>query len=272
MAITNLADYKSAVATPHQGVAFSKGTSTARAGIWSSLFTVAFATGAAPGANAQCSYSTAGAINGYIDAATLNILGVESSGGFLSTTQTGGAFMLVDRLTHCSGLNATLNTEQAIGSVSLPRYTSGVGVMAAIEVYTLIGGSTTTGTLKYNNAAGTPVANLVSYQFGIGGNSGQQAQSIIPIGLASGDNGVTKAQSVTLTATTGTAGDFGVTLFKPLLLLNAAPFTDTKTVDMIVGMACQCAAVQTSACLTWLSLGYTTTAPSITGVLKLVEF
>lgn len=125
-----------------------------------------------------------------------------------------GLILLVDRLAHIGGLNATTTTPQTVAFPALTRFTSGVGVWAAAEIYTAIGATGTTLTISYTNTV--PTAGQTSSAITFGGAGWNSAQRILPISLEAGDLGVTAVASATVLATTGTAGNFGVTLYKTL--------------------------------------------------------
>lgn len=133
-----------------------------------------------------------------------------------------GAFLIVDRIAHIGGLSGALNTAQTVSFPSLTRFTSGVGVWAAIEIYTAIGASATTATISYSNTV--PTSGRTSPAIAVGAASFNNPRTVFPFGYASGDVGVTQVASVTLAASTGTAGSFGITLFKTLGFL---PFNNT---------------------------------------------
>jgi hypothetical protein len=172
--------------------------------------------GSAPGSTpATCSRTTQGAIR------IANATGGRTNyltGGFISSTGSGNA-ILIDRLAHVSGLSGTTTTEQSFSSsLTLPaRASDGVGVLAALEVYSQIGTSGTSFQLKYTNTA--DATGQLSPVTSIGGTSNRNAQLWRTIPLASGDLGVKSGQSVDLLASTGTVGDFGITLFKVIAMI-----------------------------------------------------
>jgi hypothetical protein len=86
-----------------------------------------------------------------------------------------------------------------------------------MEIYTQIGSSLTSFQFNYTNTDDT--TGRLSPSIAIGGTSGRNAQLWRPIALASGDLGVKSGQSVDLLATTGTAGDFGITLYKVIAMI-----------------------------------------------------
>lgn len=188
---------------------FSKASVATTAGRWYSHWKSAGvpAAGATPasGAGEAPTSATTGAIkfsnpSGSDKKHLLRLL----AGGSVS-----GILMLVDRLVHTSGLSGTSVAAQAVNSVALTRRTDGVGVMVAIEVYTALGATPRTATISYTN------------QDGVAGRSGTisipatalASEFIGPMTLQADDTGVLSVQTVTLSGSTGTAGDFGVTLY-----------------------------------------------------------
>lgn len=136
-----------------------------------------------------------------------------------------GTLMLCDRLWQNSGIDITLNTEQTFtGSATIPsRDANGASlgdqVYAGVEVSTATGAGTPTLTLKYTNQAG--VANQTATNI-VSTVASSIAGTFYPIGLAAGDTGIQKAQSLTLSAT-WTSGTIHVVLYRVLarLELNA---------------------------------------------------
>ena len=127
-----------------------------------------------------------------------------------------GSYTLCDRLTHTGTLDGTLTTEQTtnLPTAPLPRFTDGKGVLMALEIYSTLGTSITTATVKYTNSDG--VSGQVSPPFQIGGTGFRETNRLLLIPFQSGDSGVRSVESVTLAGSTGAVGNFGVTLFKPL--------------------------------------------------------
>jgi hypothetical protein len=102
-----------------------------------------------------------------------------------------------------------------MGTISLSRYTSGEGVYIGITIYTAVGSTATTLNVSYTNSQGTSgrTGTVV-----FGGTGFNEANRMLLVPLASGDTGVLSVQSVRAQASTGTTGNFGVTLFKPLFM------------------------------------------------------
>lgn len=140
-------------------------------------------------------------------------------GAFIQSANNDTGLMLIDRLSHQGGLSGTVTTSQTtnLPTAALTRYTSGVGVYAALEVYTAIGATNATWTVVYTNQAGTG-SRSVTFILDLTPSLG----SFIPIPLQGTDTGVKSVESLTLTPSTGTAGNFGITLYKPLAWIPAA--------------------------------------------------
>lgn len=131
-----------------------------------------------------------------------------------------GALMLADRLVHSAGLSGTSTSRQTTGlpTAALPRHTSGDGVFAYLTAWSAIGSTATTATVEYTNEDGDAKTTTVV----IGGSGEREAGALLPIPLAAGDRGVRSVEAVTLAATTGTAGNFGIVLAKPVAIIPAA--------------------------------------------------
>ncbi len=143
---------------------------------------------------------------------------------FQAQTTIAGTILLVDRLWHNSGIDVTSTAEQTFtSSAQIPARdangtTTGNGVFAGLEVVTALGAGTPTISFKYTNQAGTAGqvgANTVSTV------ASSIAGSFYPIGLAAGDLGVQKAQSITLSATM-TSGTVSLVLYRVLARLPLA--------------------------------------------------
>jgi hypothetical protein len=182
-----------------------------------------------------------------------------------------GGMLLVDLLNVSGGLNATLTTAQTtnLPTAALTRYTNGEGVMAGIVVYTQIGSTATTVTISYTNSAGTSGRTSTATSFG--GSGFREVGVLIPIPLQAGDTGVESIESVTVTATTGTAGNFGVCLFKPLSMISLETATGAMPLDS-VSTGCiigSLAEINPDACLA-ISV-FSAVSTSLTGAIILTE-
>lgn len=129
--------------------------------------------------------------------------------------------LLIDRLVTTSGLSGTVTTAQTtnLPTTPLTRSVGGGGVCAAAEIYTSVGTTQSVASVSYTNQAG--VAGQTSDGWRIGSTLAARsvARGFMPISLAQGDTGVRSVESLTLTPSTGTAGDFGITLYRPLCMV-----------------------------------------------------
>ena len=176
---------------------------------------------------------------------------------------TAGTFMLYDRLWVNSGLDGTVTTAQTFTMPSLTRHTDAVGVEAYLEIYTATGSTAVTATINYTNSDGvsgrTGTASIVA---------APAVGQMFPFSLASGDEGVKSIQSVTLSATTGTAGNFGLTLLKrkaeiPLPSANIGTVLDAVSLGL--------PPILNDSCLAFMVLTTATNTGNVTGTTCIIE-
>lgn len=170
--------------------------------------------GVAPTASVALTKATAGAQILRIPDTGDQFLQVTTMGHYLPSAPVIGVPMVTDRLVHSGGLVANITTEQTtnLPTAALPRYTDGIGVMLALDVYTGTGATATTVTARYTNQDGTAgrVTQVVVWPVSV--PTGRRF--ILP--LQDGDTGVRSVGGVTFAGSTTAAGNVGVTLFKPL--------------------------------------------------------
>jgi hypothetical protein len=218
--------------------------------------------GSAPGSTpSTCSRTTQGAIR------IANATGGRTNyltGGFIASTGSGTA-LLIDRLAHISGLSGATATEQSFSSsLTLPaRASDGVGVLAALEIYSQVGASLTSFQLKYTNTDDT--TGQLSPSTAIGGTILRNAQAWRPIALASGDLGVKSGESVDLVVSTGTVGDLGITLYKVIAMI---PLNMPKS---FISGAPDLPIIPADSCLELIVTPNGTAAQVIDGLLHVVE-
>jgi hypothetical protein len=197
----------------------------------------------------------------------LQILG----GRFNTSGLAGVSLVAIDLLNVSGGLSGTVTTEQTtnLPTAALTRYTGGDGVFIGIIIYTIVGTTATTISVRYTNQAGT--ANRVSTITSFGGTGFRDAGRLIQVPLQAGDTGVRSVEGVTLTATTGTAGNFGVCLFKPLMGFSLESTTGAMPLDAVSsgGMIGSMAEFDDDACLNFLA--FMSSAQAISGALLLAE-
>jgi hypothetical protein len=179
--------------------------------------------------------------------------------------------ILADRLSHQGGLSGTVTTEQTtnLATAALTRYTDGVGVMAAIEIYTQIGTTGTTVTASYTNT--TPTAGRTSVATVIGGTGFREASRMIILPLQQGDVGVRSVESVTVLATTGTAGAFGITLFKPLVCFPLAVQGQQWLFDPLLNLGGNMPEIDGDACLQWIYVSSSSSTGIVMASLRFSE-
>jgi len=173
------------------------------------------------------------------------------------------SLVIHDRLGHVGGLSGTSTSAQTVSLTLTAQATSnrcsstGAGVDWWLEWYTATGSTAVTATITYTNQAGTTgKTTTVSLPASV------PASRMYPISvLASGDTAIQSIQSVTLSATTGTAGSFGVTATRTLALIPSAQTTNgSVAIDYAaLGMP----VVGTGACISGYVLATTTTTGNI---------
>lgn len=176
----------------------------------------------------------------------------------VGVTSTGvGTYYLYDRLLHIGGLDGTVLTAQTVGG-ALTRYTGGAGNVIWAEIYTAVGTTVTTITASYTNQAGTSGHTTQAVSFG--GTGLREPQRIIPLSLAAGDSGVQAVASVTLAASTTTAGNFGITIAHPLCAVTVNAVGAGSIRSFVDGPLSE---IVSNACLAWVFLSNSATAPSL---------
>lgn len=262
MSISTFTSYRTKQDAPWQTITFTKnalttGTNNVTATQW---YTAPDASTTSPSA-AACDSATDGADHLALKNAssTMRIGRLSIGNGFAAHN----TWILVDRLSCTFGLGGTVTSAQTVNTTALTRYTDGVGVCALLEVSQLIGTSqmtyTTTFTGVVGGASSTSVAQI------IGGANRRNAGFVAWTPLPAGERGVLSVQDLTLSGSTGTAGEFGVVLVKPLLIVPVHYSGQAIHVDplLIAGVLPQ---IQDSACLQWICLAGS--ASNTTGTLN----
>lgn len=127
-----------------------------------------------------------------------------------------GRLLLVDRIIQNGGLSGTVVTAQNVNTPALPalRIPSGVstdgrGLLWGLEWYVDTGVTAVTATISYTNQAGT-AGRTTTIAVPVTCRAGR----FMPItALQAGDLSIRSIETVTLSATTGTAGNFGVSCY-----------------------------------------------------------
>ena len=198
--------------TAGQQFPFVKATVTAVAGSLYSLWraTGQPAQGAIPGAAATPTDALLGAFTeGYTNPTSPALGYLAQVEVVASNAET---IAIYDRLSHMGGLNGTLTTAQTV-SCTLPSTRGGTlangyseGTEWFMECYTATGATSVTATISYTNEAGTAGRTTT-----VTVPATWPASRLLPILPASGDKWIRSVETVTLSASTLTAGSFGVT-------------------------------------------------------------
>jgi hypothetical protein len=230
MAIASLTAYKTALNNAPEILPVVVGSATVVAGRSYDLWRAMLPQGAVPSTAVVPDNTTLGAL-GQQNGGSGNLAILASRWNNLNP----GLIVVCDRLSHQGGLSGTTTGAQTtnLPTAALTRYTNGEGVMIGLTVYTAIGSTGTTVTVSYTNQAGS--SGQTSLAVVMGGTGFNAANRMIQIPLAGADYGVRSVESVTLAGTTGTAGNFGVTLFKPLLMIGAESSSGMASNGFVTG-------------------------------------
>lgn len=189
--------------------------------------------------------------------------------GMTAASSVAGTLFLYDRLLHIGGLSGTTTSAQTVGG-TLSRYTGSEspGNQIWVEIYSQIGATATTITANYTDQDGN--TGISSTATAIGGTGLREPQRIIALPLASGDTGVRAVASVTLAGTTGTAGNFGVSIVRPIAVIPLGLVGAGSIRDFIAGLP-SIPEIKAGACLAFAWLANGTTAPQVYGSLHMIE-
>ena len=238
------------------------------AGVWASLWTAAGmpAAGAAAGSvnGANCDDTTTGAIP-LTNASSGALYLLQAAAKSLAYP---GTLLLYDRIWHNSALVGNVATAQTFTQPALPaRVTDGgLGCRLAVEVYTSWGTSAYTCTISYTDSGAgsrTSIINTV-----VPGGSGAPAASTFVELVPANALGVASVQQVQWGTSTGTAGNFGLTLYRPLAMIQVAAPGCTVVHDFAaLGMP----GVLNDACLALAWTANVVTATQVDGIMYLGE-
>lgn len=146
-----------------------------------------------------------------------------------------GVLLLCDRLWQNSGITITSTSEQTFtSSAQIPARdingtNNGAGVFAGVEVSANVGAGTPTLTLKYTNQAGTADKTATNI---LATAASPIKNTFYQIGLAAGDTGIQKAQSLTLSAT-WTSGTIHVVLYRVIARLELGVANTPNAIDSL---------------------------------------
>ena len=129
---------------------------------------------------------------------------------------------------------------------------------------TTAGSTTANITVQYTNSAGVAGRNTVSTAHIVS----MPANRMYRVPLQAGDTGVKSIQSVTLSATTGTAGNFGVTLMRKIAVTGTA-IANVPVVNDFAALGMPL--VQNGTALNAIHQATTTSSGVILGVLTFID-
>jgi hypothetical protein len=182
-----------------------------------------------------------------------------------------GMYLLYDRLMHIGSLSGTSTADQSVqgspASPALTRNTGGAGNIAWYEIYTQIGTAAATLTMTYTNQAGTGSRTAT---INIGQTNFREVTRAQRIPLAAGDTGIQAIEKIALSASTGTVGNFGITLAQPLAWIPVGSGGTPGWRDFTTGLP-GIPVPDPNACLAYMFIPNTTAAPEVWGCLATVE-
>ena len=183
-----------------------------------------------------------------------------------------------DRIAHMGGLNGTLTTAQTVGiDLSTLLSTSDVGVRIGdanysdvqwwLEWYTATGATAATATVAVTYDDGTS-GNLTGLSLAATRPAGFMVSLNALIPAASSGKYIRAVNTVTLSATTGTAGNFGVTATR-IRMASMCPVANLKTISNWADLGFP--EIGNSACLFPVVLTSTTSSGTLRGGGKIIH-
>jgi len=152
-----------------------------------------------------------------------------------------GTLILADRLLDYGVLDHNSNAQQNLtNDVSLARYTDGKGVMAFLEVTTVLGGVAQNLSMNYDSDVSNGQTSVsIAMRTTAAVDEVPHGVNGVWIPLAAGDHGVKKVNHITFSAAGGGAGKSNLVLCKPLLelpLLQAGVASERDLVMQIASL------------------------------------
>ena len=183
-----------------------------------------------------------------------------------------------DRIAHRGGLNGTLTTAQTVGiDLSTLLSTSNVGVRIGdanysdvqwwLEWYTATGATAATATVAVTYDDGTS-GNLTAISLAATRPAGFMVSLNALIPAASSGKYIRAVNAVTLSVTTGTAGNFGVTATR-IRMASMCPVANLKTISNWADLGFP--EIGNSACLFPVVLTSTTSSGTLRGGGKIIH-
>ena len=174
-----------------------------------------------------------------------------------------GVLIVYDRLWACSGFSLNVTTPQAVVGVPALTRPDALGQGAELwgEVYTAGGATGATLTASYTASDGT-AGRLATY---VQPANALSVGQMVRFELQGADWGLRTVASLTLDVGTGTAGDFGLTILRPLA---AIPFSIANLPGGLGAFDLELAQLPSGACLALQVLCTTTNTGLLLGELE----
>lgn len=173
---------------------------------------------------------------------------------------TAGTILIYDIMWACSGFVGNSATAQNVASFSgMPsRNTTGAGCELWIGCSSAIGATAHNVTASYTNQAGTSGRTTVS----TAGIASMPANRMYQLPLQSGDTGIQNLASITLSASSGTAGNLWAVIMKPLVTIPIAVPNVAQVMDF-ASLGLQL--IDDESCLGFIHQGTTTSSGLLLG-------
>jgi hypothetical protein len=122
--------------------------------------------------------------------------------------------------------------------------------------------------MSYTDQSGNSGNTSTAVTFG--GTNVREATRAVFLPLASGDTGIRSIETVTVLASTGTAGNFGITIGEAIAYLSIGGAGLPGWRDYVTGLP-GLPKIESDACLALLWIPQTTTVPELFGGYSIVE-
>lgn len=181
-----------------------------------------------------------------------------------------GGWSIYDRLAHYGGGSGTVTISQAVNTPALSRWggAAASGNQMWAEIHAAIGVTVVNLTVTYTNQDG--VGGRTSIPIRIGGTGLREQTRMLQIPFQAGDTGVRSIESFILSATTGTPGNIGFVIARPILFGAASDVGIPYVRDLITELP-PAQEVLPDACLALQYIANNTTAPTNWGMMAYVE-
>ncbi len=182
--------------------------------------------------------------------------------------ETPGYYLLYDRLAHCSGLVGNSASSQTVTMASsitdrTPWPDYGLGCRIFVEWYTTTGTGTPTLTVTYTNSS-----NVSGRTTTVVWPDSPVAGQMLRVPLGAGDYGVRSVQSVQLSGATSAAGNWGLTVVKPIMDFSIGVANGAAMQDAI---AAGLPTIANDAALALLFMATSTTHGAVSGQITLID-